>query len=92
MLDHAPYLHEAGLDLVLDYARACGASGGELSTMGWREQDDLRSVIDQVAARTAGRPIVVMGHSLGAATAILEGASDGRLAAFVLEQPLDGHR
>ena len=88
MLDHAPYLHEAGLDAVLYDARACGASGGALSTMGWREQDNLRSVIDQVAARTTGRPIVVMGHSLGAATAILEGASDGRLAAFVLEAPL----
>ena len=87
MLDHAPYLHAAGLDLVLYDARACGASGGAVSTMGWREQDDLRSVIDQVAARTAGRPIVVMGHSLGAATAILEGASDGRVAAFVLEAP-----
>jgi alpha-beta hydrolase superfamily lysophospholipase len=55
--------------------------------MGWREQDDLRSVIDQVEMRTAGRPVLVIAHSLGAATAILEGATDGRVAAFVLEAP-----
>jgi alpha-beta hydrolase superfamily lysophospholipase len=87
MLDHAPYLHAAGLDVLLFDARACGLSGGSVSTMGWREQDDLRSVFDQVEARTAGRPMMVIAHSLGAATAILEGATDERVAAFVLEAP-----
>ena len=87
MLDHVPYLHAVGLDVVLYDARACGQSGGTLSTMGWREQDDLRAVIDQVASRTDGRPVVVMGHSLGAATAILEGRDDGRVVAFILEAP-----
>jgi uncharacterized protein len=87
MLDHAPYLHAAGLDVLLFDARACGLSGGSLSTMGWREQDDLRSVFDQVEARSAGRPMMVIAHSLGAATAILEGATDDRVRAFVLEAP-----
>jgi uncharacterized protein len=87
MLDHAPYLHAADFDVVLFDARACGLSGGLLSTMGWLEQHDLRSVIDQVETRTAGRPMMVIAHSLGAATAILEGATDGRVAAFVLEAP-----
>lgn len=87
MLDHAPYLHAAGFDVLLYDARACGQSGGRYSTMGWREQADLRAVIDQVEARTDGRPIFVMAHSLGAATAILEGAEDERVAAFILEAP-----
>ena len=87
LLDHAPALRAIGLDVVLYDARACGQSGGALSTMGWREQEDLRAVIDQVASRTDGRPVVVMGHSLGAATAILEGADDARVIAFVLEAP-----
>lgn len=87
LLDHAPYLRAAGLDVVLYDARACGQSGGTLSTMGWREQEDLRAVVDQVSSRTDGRPVVVMGHSLGAATAILEGADDARVIAFVLEAP-----
>lgn len=87
LLDHVPSLHAIGLDVVLYDARACGRSGGALSTMGWREQEDLRAVIDQVSSRTAGRPVVIMGHSLGAATAILEGADDGRVIAFVLEAP-----
>ena len=87
LLDHAPYLHTAGLDVVLYDARACGQSGGTLSTMGWREQADLRAVIDQVWSRTGGLPVVVLGHSLGAATAILEGADDARVIALVLEAP-----
>jgi alpha-beta hydrolase superfamily lysophospholipase len=87
MLDHAPYLHAAGFDVLLYDARACGQSGGRYATMGWREQADLRAVIDQVEARAYGRPIFVMAHSLGAATAILEGADDDRVVAFVLEAP-----
>jgi alpha-beta hydrolase superfamily lysophospholipase len=87
LLDHAPYLHEAGFDLLLFDLRACGESGGELSTLGWREQDDLRAAVDLVEARTDGRPTFAMGHSLGSATAILEGAADLRLRAFVVEAP-----
>jgi uncharacterized protein len=87
LLDHAPYLHTAGYDVLLYDARASGQSGGMMSTLGWRETSDLRAVIDQVAARTAGRPLFVMGHSLGAVTAILEGADDDRVAAFILEAP-----
>ena len=87
LLPHAPYLHEAGFELLLFDLRACGESGGELSTLGWLEQDDLRAAIDLVEARTDGRPIFVMGHSLGSATAILEGATDLRLRAFVVEAP-----
>jgi len=87
LLPHAPYLLEAGFDLLLFDFRACGESGGDLSTLGWREQDDLRAAIDLVVARTDGRPIFAMGHSLGSATAILEGATDPRLSAFVLEAP-----
>ena len=87
MLDHAPYLHAAGFDVLLYDTRACGQSGGRYSTLGWREQADLRAVIDQVASRSEGRPLVVMAHSLGAATAILEGVDDDRVAAFILEAP-----
>ncbi|HVQ22979.1 MAG TPA: alpha/beta fold hydrolase, partial [Candidatus Saccharimonadia bacterium] len=87
LLDHVPALQAIGLDVVLYDARACGQSGGTLSTMGWREQEDLRAIIDQVSARTDSRPVIVMGHSLGAATAILEGAADARVIAFVLEAP-----
>ena len=87
MLDHAPYLHAAGFDVLLYDTRACGQSGGRHSTLGWREQADLHAVLDQVESRTDGRPMVVMAHSLGAATAILEGAEDDRVAAYVLEAP-----
>ena len=87
LLDHPPYLHDAGFDLLLYDARACGESGGTMSTLGWREQDDLRAVIDLVEHRTAGRPIFAMGHSLGSATIILEAAEDDRMRAFVLEAP-----
>ncbi len=87
LLDHASYLHEAGFDMLLFDLRACGESGGELSTLGWLEQDDLRAAVDLVEARSDGRPTFAMGHSLGSATAILEAATDPRLRALVLEAP-----
>ncbi|HEY8169309.1 MAG TPA: alpha/beta fold hydrolase [Candidatus Limnocylindrales bacterium] len=87
MLDHAPYLHDAGFDVLLYDARACGLSGGAMSTLGWRETSDLRAVIDHLEQWTDGRPLAVMGHSLGAAVAILEGADDPRVRAFILEAP-----
>src|SRR3970040_2298414 len=74
LLDHAPYLHEAGFDLLLFDLRACGESGGELSTLGWLEQADLRAAVDLVVSRTDGRPIFAMGHSLGSGPALLQGA------------------
>jgi pimeloyl-ACP methyl ester carboxylesterase len=55
--------------------------------MGWLEAPDLHAVLDQIEAKTDGRPMAVMAHSLGAATAILEGADDPRPAAFILEAP-----
>jgi pimeloyl-ACP methyl ester carboxylesterase len=83
LVDHLKYLHDAGYDVLMYDARACGQSGGEFSTLGWREQDDLRAAIDLVGTRTAGRPVFAMGFSLGAATAVLEGADDPRLQAVV---------
>jgi alpha-beta hydrolase superfamily lysophospholipase len=68
-----------GFDVVAYDSRAHGESEGEACTYGFYEKQDLRRVLDRVA----GKPIVVMGTSMGAAVALQAAAEDPRIAAVV---------
>ena len=68
-----------GFDVIAYDSRAHGRSAGEVCTYGVSERDDLRRVIDTVQHK----PIVVIGHSLGAAVALQTAAVDDRIAAVV---------
>jgi alpha-beta hydrolase superfamily lysophospholipase len=82
----AALLPPAGFDVVMYDSRGHGESGGRYCTYGFRESADLSRVLDWVGQR--GLPVshvAVVGHSMGAATAVYAAAADSRIRAVVLE-------
>jgi alpha-beta hydrolase superfamily lysophospholipase len=86
---------EAGLFQRLGFAaflvdfRACGGSGGAVTTVGLAEADDVAAACAYVA-RTWGGPQVIYGVSMGAAAALRAVSAHGvRPAAVVVECPFD---
>lgn len=84
MLEWAELLH-ARYNLVLFDARNHGQSSGEVTTMGLREADDLRAVLDWLEETKGPTSIAVLGVAMGGAAAINEAASDSRVSAVVLD-------
>jgi len=85
LLPWADFLNRAGYSLFTYDMRNRGGSGGDATTFGALEQEDLLSVIDYVAARPdvdAAR-LGALGLSLGGATTILAAARDTRIKAVV---------
>lgn len=80
----------AGFRCLIFDARAHGTSGGEFTTFGAREVDDLRAVIDAAEERfgkeTLG-PLVGFGISLGAAVMVQALPEEPRLQAAVVVCP-----
>lgn len=82
----AALLQPEGFDVVMYDSRGHGESGGRYCTYGFRESIDLRRVLDFVG--TLGLPVsrvAVVGHSMGAATAVYAATADSRIRAVVLE-------
>ena len=74
--------------IALDCAGS-GLSGGEHTTLGWRERDDVRAVID---AEDCGK-VTLWGRSMGAATALLYAATrDPDVVALILDSPFQSLR
>jgi alpha-beta hydrolase superfamily lysophospholipase len=68
--------------------RAHGDSTGNLNDFGWSARRDVATAVDFLEREFAGRPIYVVGRSLGAAAAIYAAKDlDGRIAGYFLEQP-----
>ena len=68
-----------GFNVVAYDSRAHGRSSGERCTYGYFEKQDLKKVIDQLS----DDPIVLIGHSLGAAVALQTAAIEPRIRAVV---------
>ena len=62
-----------------------GKSEGHRSSMGFREQDDLRSVVDFLAAHPSVDGLGVWGRSMGAAAALMVAQDSRRLDAVVAD-------
>jgi alpha-beta hydrolase superfamily lysophospholipase len=85
LLHVARQFRDAGYHVAVPDLRGHGRSSGDWVTFGVRESVDLSILIDEL--ETAGRlfrPLIVLGHSLGAAAALLCAADDRRVDALVL--------
>lgn len=80
-------LWRAGHTVLLFDFRGNGDSGDGPQSLSHHEQADLRAAIDLAVARRPDARVAVVAFSMGASTAILEGAEDDRVSAFVLDSP-----
>ncbi len=88
MGEWASLLTREGYRAVLVDSRGHGRSTGDVLTYGVNEARDLGVVLDAVAAREGPLgPIGAMGHSYGAATAILWAGKEPRVRAVVAVSP-----
>jgi pimeloyl-ACP methyl ester carboxylesterase len=90
LLPIAGALHPQIATVLVDQ-RYFGASEGTATTLGHHEHQDLRRVIDMLAARGHTR-IGVFGYSLGGAVALLGAADDARIRAIVAWAPFSDLR
>ncbi len=72
--------------IVFDF-RGHGLSGGDYTTIGPREVLDAKAVIDYASSRWPGRPIILVGFSMGGAVAYVVGAEDDRVTCVVADSP-----
>ena len=84
MVKKVPFVHEHGWNALLYDQRHHGESGGDRTTFGWREKDDLRAAQGFARGRASG-PVVYWGISLGAAAATLAAAEDAQVAGLVCD-------
>jgi len=84
MVKKVPFVHELGWNALLFDLRHHGESGGEATTFGVREKDDVRAAADLARERSEG-PVVVWGVSLGGAAALLAAADDPLVAGVICD-------
>lgn len=81
-------LRRNGYNILMFDFRAAGESGGNVTTIGQYEKDDLIGAVDFM--KNMGRPgthIGVIGFSMGAATSIIAAEADPRIEAVVADAP-----
>jgi pimeloyl-ACP methyl ester carboxylesterase len=84
ILKYAPPLH-ASYNLVLVDVRNGGRSSPADTTLGLREQLDVRAMVDWLVRTKSPTFIALLGNSMGAATSLAEAIGDPRIDALVLD-------
>jgi pimeloyl-ACP methyl ester carboxylesterase len=85
MVRKAPFLHRLGWNALAFDLRHHGASGGDASTFGFLEKDDVRAAVALARQRAPEKPVVLWGVSLGAASAALAAAEDPAVSGLVCD-------
>lgn len=85
LLPLAAALHRHFTVMLVDL-RYFGGSEGRVTTLGYRERDDLKRTVDVLEARGLG-PVGVFGFSFGGAVALLTAAEDPRIRAVAAYAP-----
>ena len=84
MVKKVPFLHKQGWNALLFDLRHHGASGGDASSFGFFEKQDVHAATAFARTRAQG-PVVLWGVSLGGASATLAAAEDPSVAALVCD-------
>lgn len=90
LLPEARAFHDLGYSCFLVDFRGCGDSDGQRTSIGYHEADDVASSVAYARQLWPSEPIILFGHSMGAA-AVLRALSQLGVAAdaLVLECPFD---
>jgi uncharacterized protein len=84
MLAFAEVLHNDYNVVIFDF-RNHGQSGGQQTTAGVLEQDDLRTVVDWLDDEKGPEQVAVLGVSMGGAAALSEAIGDQHVDALILD-------
>jgi alpha-beta hydrolase superfamily lysophospholipase len=84
MVRRTPFVHAAGWNALLLDLRHHGASGGERTTFGAKEKEDVKAAIRVARERSPG-PVVLWGVSLGAASVVFAAAEDPTVAGVICD-------
>jgi len=91
-ISYANFLLRAGYSVVMMDIRAQGASGGTMTTYGWKERWDTKSIVAALYASENPRRLFALGESMGAAIALQSAAVEPRISAVVAEAPFGNLR
>jgi pimeloyl-ACP methyl ester carboxylesterase len=84
MVRRTPFVHRAGWNAFLFDLRHHGESGGQTTTFGTKEKEDVRAAVRLSRARSPG-PVVVWGVSLGGASVVFAAAEDPEVAGVICD-------
>ena len=84
MVKKVPFLHAHGWNALLFDLRHHGESGGDASSFGAHEKQDVHAATE-LARKKSAVPVVLWGVSLGAASATLAAAEDPSVAGLVCD-------
>jgi alpha-beta hydrolase superfamily lysophospholipase len=90
MLPMAAYGYQLGYDGLLFDFRHQGASGGELTTLGYKERLDVMAAVRYALyQQQAARPVILWGVSMGAAAALAAAAESPDVAAVISDSSFE---
>jgi pimeloyl-ACP methyl ester carboxylesterase len=93
MLPMAAFGHELAYDGLLFDLRHQGASGGELTTLGYQERlDVIAATRYALYQQRAARPVILWGVSMGAAAALLAAAQSPEVDAVICDSSFESLR
>jgi alpha-beta hydrolase superfamily lysophospholipase len=84
MVRRTPFVHAAGWNALVMDLRHHGASGGETTTFGAKEKEDIHAAVRLARERSPG-PVVLWGVSLGGASVVFAAAEDPEVAAVICD-------
>lgn len=87
LLDYAPFLHQAGYDLLLFDPRGAGRSEGKRWGFGYLESRDVLESIRFLKAEYSLESIGVLGRSAGATAALIAALEGTQIDAVVADSP-----